>query len=695
MLAHKIRSAFSLFAIGLLFSAVALAQITTSSLVGTVSGPDGLIPGATVTIKDNKTNREVSTVTDSSGNFKVPNLQFGAYTVTVTMSGFKTYTANDVVIEVGADYSLPVMLEVGEVSEVVNVTAGADTINAVDSEINANISRKQLDDLPSLGRNPLGFIVLQPGASSNPSQNTVINGVRTSATNTTIDGINVQDNFIRSNATDFSPARPSVDEVEAFAVTSQAGADDGFGGSQVQFTTRRGGNDFNFRMFVLNRNSKFGANSFFANVDNREIGFRNRNQFGGSATGRIIRDKLFFFGSYEKLIDRQPSTLQINTVLTSAASQGLFTYTAAADDAGHGVVAGQIISVNILDPIFGTGITSINPIVQSRFLSQLPAGNSTGAGDLRNTTGYSLIQRADSERTSYVGRIDYLLNSTSTVNGVFRFVKESNLRADIDNSFNIVPVTTQPSVNPFMSLAWNWAPSSNWSNELRGGFAFGEPLFTNAALPAQIVNVPLITNPEVTFDDQGRITDTYNINDALTYVRGDHALRFGAQFQAVRINSFTGFNINPTYNIGINLNTPQISDDQFDDDNLFPGGVPTTQRGTANSLLALLGGIISSGSQAFNVESLDSGFVPGAVTRDLWEYDALGFYFSDQWKVARGVSLNLGMRYDRYTPATLSNGLGLEPVIADLHNILPSLLDPNGRHQFVGGNVGTVGQVYF
>ena len=159
---------------------------------------------------------------------------------------------------------------------------------------------------------------LQPGAASPPGQGTVINGVRTSATNTTIDGINVQDNFIRSNATDFSPARPTVDEIEEFAVTTQADASSGFGGPQIQFATRRGTNDFHFRLFEFNRNSELAANSFFNNANGIERPFRNLNQFGGSVSGPLPflrfgqggpttisgKDKLFFFFSYEKLIDR-------------------------------------------------------------------------------------------------------------------------------------------------------------------------------------------------------------------------------------------------------------------------------------------------------------------------------------------------------------------------------------------------------
>ncbi|MBA3634240.1 MAG: carboxypeptidase regulatory-like domain-containing protein, partial [Acidobacteria bacterium] len=381
------------------------AQLTSSSLVGTVASPDGLIPGATVVVRDNQTGNEVTTVTNEEGGFRVPNLDVGTYTVTITASGFKTFTAEQVKIDVSKDYTLAARLEVGGIQETVVVTAGAEIINSVDAEINNTVSRKQLDDLPSLGRNPLNFVTLQPGVSNNPNQQPVVNGIRTSATNITIDGINVQDNYIRSNATGFSPARPTVDEVEEFAVSTQTNADDGFGGAQIQFSTRRGGNDFHFRLFEFNRNSELAANDFFNNAaghnpDGTPVSprpFRNRNQFGGNVSGPLPflnfgeggpvsisgRDKLFFFFAYEKLIDRVPADPQFSTVLTPSARQGIFTYR---DNSG------QLRQVNLFNPAFGTGITGINPLIANRFLANIPQGNTNQVGDQLNTTGFQVIQ---------------------------------------------------------------------------------------------------------------------------------------------------------------------------------------------------------------------------------------------------------------------------------------------------------------
>ena len=133
---------------------------------------------------------------------------------------------------------------------------------------------------------------------------------------------------------------------------------------------------------------------------------------------------------------------------------------------------------------------------------------------------------------------------------------------------------------------------------------------------------------------------------------------------------------------------------QFTNTTLFPGQVPAAQRAAANSLLALLGGIVSGAQQAFNVDTQTSGFVQGATQRRIYSYTAFGASVSDQWRVTPDLTLNFGVRYDLYTGLKLDNGLGLEPVIADSNNPLPSLLNPAGTYQFIGGNIGKKNQFY-
>jgi hypothetical protein len=690
-----------------LFSAAATAQLSTSSLVGTISGPDGVLPGATVVVRDNKTGKEVTVTADDSGGFRVSNLDIGFYTVTVTAPGFKTFTAQEVKLEVGRDYNLTPTLQLGEVSETVTVTAGTDVINSTDAKITGTVSNVQLTELPLLTRNPLNFITLQAGVQSNPAQPSTINGVRTAATNITIEGINVQDNYIRANATDFSPARPVVDEVEEFAITSQANVEDGFGSGQIQFPIRRGGNRYTGSIYEYNRNSALGANSFFNNAGGVARGYRNRNEFGGRLQGPLPffnfgeggptftsgKDKLFFFFLYQKTIDIQPVS-RLTTVLTQNARNGLFTYTAAANDPARGIVAGQTVTVNLFNPVLGTGITAVDPTIQNRILSPLPLGNSADAGDQRNTTGYRFNQNGNAEQTNYTTRIDYKVNDNNSVRGIYRYVFQDLQSTASDTTFNIDPNVDQPSNNPFLSLGWTGNFSSNFSNELVGGFSFSNPSFLrNDGTPTSFIVPPLlITTPENATTDQGRNVKTYNLQDNATFVTGNHAIRFGGQIQINRISSFDNFGpafqTVPTYTLGTSTNTPSISNAQFTNAELFPGGVPTAQRGAANQLLALLGGIVTGAGQTFNVTSQTSGFVPGVPNLRKFLNEQYAAYVSDQWRVRPDLTLNFGVRYDYYTPVRTDLGLFYEPIIPEGSNVRDAILNPNGRFQFIGGNIG-------
>jgi hypothetical protein len=699
------RFTFSMLAL-CLFAVGALAQSNVGNLIGTVSDASGVIQGATVVIKDSKTGKERTVQSGDNGGFTVPALDVGTYTVTVTAAGHKTFTATEVKIDVGKDYSLPITLEAGNISESVTVVAGVDILNTTNAEIQSTIGPRQLLELPLLTRNPLALLLTQPGSSSNPLQNTTINGQRTSATNIMRDGVNIQDNFIRSNATDFAPERPSVDDIGEFTNTTQGGAGTGFGGPQITLATPRGQNAFHGAGFEFNRNSKFSANTFFNNF-NGSFGpndaqvlsglakagdprnprpFRNRNQFGGKVSGPVLKNKVFFFGYYEKVIDRL-SASRLDTTLTANARTGLFTYTRADN--------GQLATASILNPALGTGITAIDPTIQSRFIANLPAGNSSETGDGRNTTGDRFSQLANTQFYHLTGRFDYDMSSKNSIWGIYNREVEDFLRNDIDTTFNVTPQVHQPSTNNFFSFNDRYSPSARWTNVASGGWLKSSPVFLrNQAPPANFIIPTLVSNPEVTFLNQGRAVKTSNVQDNVTYTRGNHLFQFGGLFQNVNIDAFNDGSTVPTYTLGTNIFTPQITGTQFANNALFPGGVPSNQQATANSLLALMGGIVGAASQSFNVTDPTSGFVNGATQRRTYNYKSLGMFFSDAWRIKPSLTLNLGMRWEGYSPVKITNGLALEPIIAPGQSPIDAVLNPNGAFQFVGGNAGTPGAFF-
>jgi hypothetical protein len=625
----------------------------------------------------------------------VPQLEIGTYTVKVTSTGFKTFTATAVKIDIGREFSLSIVLEVGNVSESVTVTAGADVLNATTGELSNTVSSKQILELPLNGRNPLNLIALQPGVSSNSAQNTSINGLRTSFTNITRDGLNVQDNYIRSNATDFSPNRSSVDNTSEFTITtSNAGADQN-GGAQVRQVTPRGESKFHGSAFEFNRNTAFAANDFFSNRSGIPISFLNRNNFGGKILGPmplphfgeggspLIKDKGFFFFGYEGLRTRSASLRQ-RTILLPSARQGVFTYR---DNAG---VTRTTNIFSLLTP--GANVpTGIDPFVSQNILSALPTvGNRADIGDQLNTTGLSFNQPNNQDRNVYTGRADFDVSERHTFNVVYDYNKESNLRPDADSAdgFTTIPATIQTSDNKLLVLTYRWTPTARLSNEVRGGtFRSIVPFDNRNTNPASFIALPLVSNPVVTFQDQGRRTRYYNFQDNADFTFGNHGLRFGGQLQYFQVDAYNDAGIVPTYTLGTNNNTPTLSAGQF------AGGISTTQLATANSLLALLGGIVGGGIQSFNAASQTAPF--SAVTRfQDFRYGNHSLYVQDQWRARPTLTLNLGLRYELYTGLKQNNGLALEPVIPNGSDPVQAILNPNGTYNFIGGNAGEKNQFY-
>lgn len=692
---------FAVFALAVFIPAVA-AQSNSGRIVGTVSDPGGVIPGATVLITDNQTKRERTVVSSDDGTFTVPQLEFGTYTVRVTSTGRKAFIATDVKIDAGREYSLNIQLEIGDVSAEVTVSAGEDIINSSNAALSNTVSPRQIQDLPLNGRNPLNLITLQAGTAANGAQETSINGQRPSAPNITLDGLNIQDNFIRQSASSETQVPVSTDDVSEFTVTTQnAGAEQGNGAAQIQLVTPRGQSDFHGALYAYNRNSKFAANNFFNNAVGVERGFRNFNQFGGKISGPMplpnfgeggpmfVRDKGFFFFNYEGLRDIEPEAT-LRTVLTENARQGNFTYT------DNGGVRRTVNLFNI--PIAG-GPTAINPIIQSRFLANIPTGNSTATGDQLNTTGYQFTQRTTDLSNRIKLRLDFDINNENTFNVVYLYNKAENLVADFgdSNGFSATPTAGATNIDHFLVGAYRWTPNGSFSNEVRVGGTTSFPQFIrNQETPSEFFTtgtaagvLPLsVTSPETSFLDQGRDTKTYTFQDNASYTRGNHALSFGVQYNVFRALRLNSGGVVPTYTLSTGTNTPQITAAQFGTASVFPGGIGTTARAQANALYSLLAGIVTGQSQTFNVTSADSGFVPGAGFRQDYAYENLGAYLQDQWRLRPNLTVNLGVRYELWSPVRERNGVIGEVDIPAGATGEQALLNPNGFLQVAGTNVG-------
>lgn len=683
-------------------AALAFAQTTTGRLRGSVSGPDGLLPGATVTITDNLTGRTQTVVSNDSGSYLFERVPFGTYTVRVTADGFKTFVANVLKIDANTDYTLNPTLEVGDVNVEVTVEAGADLVNASNAELSTTVSPKQILDLPINGRNPLSLLNLQAGVNATAGNH--VNGQRTSSTNFTRDGINVQDNFIRTGG--FVQDRPNVDDTGEFAVVTQnAGADLGGGGSaQIQLVTPRGGREFHGAGYIYNRNSEFAANEFGNNATRQPRPFLNRNQFGGKLSGpfplpgfgqgtpMFYKNKAFFFVNYERFLLRQQSS-KSTTILLPQFRDGTFTYT---DNGGVQRTVNVLTGAGMTGPIPGSsgGVLPVDPVIQSRILSRIPT---SGNGPISNgglSQQYNFNQQNNDTRDAVTTRFDVDINDSNSVYFVYKYNKNADDRTDIDGTFNVVPVNTQGGPTQSYLLSYTTVLGSNFTNELRGGYNQSDPFFNedpNFPTDYVIGGLSFTTSPESNFQAQGRKTDQYTLQDNASYVKGSHALRFGIDFNAQRIDSQTNFNRVGIYNITgtANPNTPRLPS------NLFPGGISTTNRNRADALRYMLAGIVGSGTIAANFQGPGVGPVLGSSKRERFEYETYGLYFSDQWRVTPELTVNLGIRWDYFSPLRNPDVVYLEPDLEGAEGfdaLRTALLDPTGQYVILGTNAGKEGQ---
>jgi hypothetical protein len=706
----------SAFVLTLFVAVLALGQGTTGKLSGTVQDSTGAaIAGATVTAKDAKTGKEQTVTANDAGEFSFPQLEFGTYTVTIVAPNFKKFVANEVKIDVGREYSLDGKLEAGNVQETVTVTAGADIVTATTAQVSSTVSPQQILSLPLITRNPLTLAGLQAGVSANSNQNTTINGMRTTFTNITRDGINIQDTFIRTNATDFAPGRPSVDDTGEFTIAlANQEADQGYGGAQIRLVTPRGTKTFHGALFEYNRNSHFAANSFFRNLAGTPRPFRNRNQYGGKVSGpvwlprfgddggpAVYKHKGFFF-AYEGIKD-PVSTLATRTILTPSARAGNFVFTRTNTTpftnpfvSCNGTTVGSVCTVtNLLG--FAQSVTgradipaTIDPYILANIINPLPTTSNRLGGDSTsaqafNTNGYQLNRGSDQTRNQWSTRGDVDINSTNTATIIYSWNREANLRPDADTTlYTTTPAVIQFSVNRQLTGAWRHVFGPSFVNEFRAGrFTSDVPFDRTDPVPAFFLTGLPVTQPVNTFLNQGRKTAGKNFQDNADWVLGKHTLRFGGQLQYFAVDAYNDAGVVPTLTVGTGTNTPTLTTANFS--NL--GGISTSQLGTANSLLALFGGFYTQTAQSFNIQDPATGFVRGYTQFQPWRYENHSLYVADHWSATKNLTLSLGLRYEIYPGLRLMNDLALEPVL-DPSNPVQSLLDPNGNYNIIGTNSG-------
>src|SRR5688572_6883184 len=340
----KSACALALLVFCLAFGApLSLAQSTTQGAVGgTVKDPQGaVVPNASVTVRNEETNKEVTATTDDEGSFRVVSLDPGTYTVVISATGFAGFTQQKVVVEVGRVTPIEIGLSVTGAQETVQVTSEAPVINTQQQDFSTNVNQVSINNLPINGRRWSNYALLSPGAVPDGTFGLIsFRGISGLLNNNTIDGgDNNQAFFAEERGRTRISYSVSQSAIREFQVnTSSYSAEYGrSAGGVVNAVTKSGTNDFHGDIFYYQRNNKWGArnplatNSVLINGVFTPVGIKPedvRHQFGGTIGGPIVKDKAFFFFSYDEQKRNFPGLARFNVgtfLNVSAANRTLLT----------------------------------------------------------------------------------------------------------------------------------------------------------------------------------------------------------------------------------------------------------------------------------------------------------------------------------------------------------------------------------
>ncbi|HKC85746.1 MAG TPA: carboxypeptidase-like regulatory domain-containing protein, partial [Blastocatellia bacterium] len=393
------------------------AQSFTGSISGAVSDPSGaVVNNATVTLTAIATGQTRTVTTNHAGEYNFPSLPPGEYKIRIAASGF---TAGEISARLAVAQQLraDAQLKVGTENETVNISAGEGevTTDRQNAELSTLLTGRQITELPLITRNPYDLITLSGGATDGPDRGSgnqrgagfAVNGQRSQSANFMLDGGENNDTF-----TSMPGQTVPLDAIQEFRVqTSDFTAEFGRGAGYVaNVVTKSGSNSFHGSAYEFNRNSALAANDSFSNANGFPKEFFNRNQFGFSAGGPVIKDKTFFFGSAEWLKVRSSvnSGFFVPTpqllALTSAATQSIFSQFAAPAITGRTVTAASLGFNNLIDA-GGNPIDPNTPLF-GRVTTTVP--RDAGAGSPQNTALWTLrFDHNFSPRTSLFGRYAY------------------------------------------------------------------------------------------------------------------------------------------------------------------------------------------------------------------------------------------------------------------------------------------------
>jgi hypothetical protein len=602
------------------------AQTTNGAILGTVQDASGAgVPGVNISVRSVETGATRSVVTDSNGNYEVLSLPAGGYEIAASLKGFKTQLRQGINLTVGASISVNFSLVVGDVVERVVVSDDTPQVDTTSSTISGVVGETAIRELPLNGRDWLQLATLQVGviggleqqssavstnsrAARGNGENLYISGNRPTENLYQVDGLIVDDSANGSPGSGLN-VNLGVDAVREFAVlTSDYGAQYGItSGGVVHAIFKSGTNQIHGDAFGFFRNSALDTRNYFDNADPKQgpVGTPpfHRNQYGGSIGGPIVKDKTFFFGSFEGL-NQDRSISEKSLTLSNAARNGVVP-----NPNGPGTITVPIAQ-------------SIQP-----FLALFPV---TSAPDNGDGTANLVFPGAETGHEYYaVGKFDHNFSDLTRLSASFQWDTGALLQPDLFDQ----KLLGSPSNHYNFTTSLQHSFSTTVLNTARIGVSrtfAADSQDVSAVSPLDTAtNLGFLPNLPVGIFTAGPLStagglgasgsDTfhftsYQASDDLNVIRGRHTLQFGFLFDRI-------------------------------DDNFNSANIPLGEW-DYNSVQDLL----TNNPQDFTSD------LPGTNGARGLRSDVFGLYAQDSFRVRHNLTLNYGVRYETSTPVSEQNG---------------------------------------
>jgi len=698
--------------VGILSAGAAWAQVGTSRITGTVTDSTGaVVGGAKVEAKNEATGISYETTTSTAGAYAIDALPPGSYSVTISHTGFQTFTSTANVLSVGAPLVVDATLKVGAITEVVRVESTAERVETTHAMLSDVVSRTGVDELPLNGRNPLNLIALQPGlvqrTTMGAGSGTHVFGSRDRAHNVTIDGIEANESSVPNPQSNIHRLNP--DNVQEYRVVTHNATPE-FGrnsGANVAVATRSGTNELHGDLFWFHRNTVLNANEWFNNADGVPRPTLLLHQFGFDAGGPISKNKTFFFGSFQgnRIKQTQPisQSFGVPYVYTSTLKSGVYRYFVpnTANPLRLDGVAITRNSFRLVDPrtgalrpevpVCGGNVTTncvasyniaasdplrrgLDPAVQA-LVDTFPLPNTYAVGDGLNTAGYAWNPPSRFAGPHYLVRIDHQFNDNNNLFVRYLGSEWDTSEGDFLNSRpSIFPgFAPQGTVNRSgknLAVSFRRVISPTLVNEFTAGFSRFNFLFNLREADPNWEKIPpygqecfgddsfgLIDTPYCNTPHTQRAVSTIQFINNLGYTRGAHTFRTGFNLRLYRHNDERGvpggFNMSPTIVFSRSRRSPLNENPAW----VLPASavINASDRNNLEQAIVELAGIVGYVNQAYQADMKNDVFIAD-LFRMGTRTKQFNLYFQDEWRIKSSLIMTYGVRWELNLPP--SDGAG-------------------------------------